>query len=854
MTRIVRILCRFDDASEAQALVEEVRRTGLDLTAELALTKREFIARLRSPPDLILVEHAPPRANACFALRWTRKHDIKVPILVISSQPGEEVAVALMRQGAADYLLRDRLERLGEAIRQALVPKPSSHPNEGAWLASVVAHSDDAILTRTLDGTVMSWNGAAERLFGYRAEEMIGHFRSQFLPSDRVEELRTATQRIVRGESVPPFDTVRIHKSGRPVEVSISLSPLRDDLGRVVGVATTARDLTALLQTREGLRTTRTFLDQLLEYAPACIDLLQPDGTFLYVNRAWEEFVGLRCDQVVGRKVDELFPPEIARLAEEVNREVVQTGASLHRELSVQRTDGTHWFKYVKFPIHDRAGTVAAIGGYSFEITHQKRTEGELRHQQEVLQTIFDNVPVMLAVLSPQGEIQVANPCWQKTTGWSPDDASTRDLLSEMYPDPDERRRVWEFILHPPPGWGEFRLRTREGRFLDTVWANVLLEDGSNVGIGIDLTQQRRVDRALDESRRRLQALFDNARDAYLLADDAGRFMNANPAACTLLGYTREELLRLSVQDIAPLREPAAELWTEFLARGTLEGEFTVQRKDGSLRTIEYRAVANILPGLHLSSSRDITDRKRAEADRERLHREVVAGRELMEILSRRLLEAQETERRNLARELHDEIGQILTTVHLNLEALRSGLTPALLPRLDEAVSVVDRAVNQVRTLSMDLRPTTLDLLGLEPALRAFLARQAERAGLRLEFHSSLGDRRLPAELETVCFRIAQEAATNVVRHARATHIRVELDETATELHLLVSDDGQGFDVRAARRGVVRGVGFGLLSMEERALLFGGRIEYDALPGQGTRVRATLPLVGLKKTAVGEES
>src|SRR5690606_4920218 len=153
-------------------------------------------------------------------------------------------------------------------------------------------------------------------------------------------------------------------------------------------------------------------------------------------------------------------------------------------------------------------------------------------------------------------------------------------------------------------------------------------------------------------------------------------------------------------------------LLKEFLAKGTMSGEYTILRKDGRTREVEFRSVANILPGLHLGVHRDITERKKAQEEKERLHLEGVANEKLLARLSRRLIDAHETERRNLARELHDEIGQVLTTVNLNLESLRARVDPRFWPRIDESLQVVNRSINQVRNLSMDLRPASLDLLG----------------------------------------------------------------------------------------------------------------------------------------------
>jgi two-component system sensor histidine kinase UhpB len=298
-------------------------------------------------------------------------------------------------------------------------------------------------------------------------------------------------------------------------------------------------------------------------------------------------------------------------------------------------------------------------------------------------------------------------------------------MPAELYPDPDERRRVLEFIRNPPPGWADFSTRTRDGRVIDTSWATVVLSDGTIIGIG-----------------------------------------------------------------------------------------------------------------------QDVTDRRRAEAERERLNRAVADSRAELEVLSRRLIEAQEEERAHLARELHDEIGPVLTTVNLTLEAVRARGGAAVAERIAESSRVVDRAIEQVRSLSLDLRPASLDLLGLEPALRAYLVRQAAYAGLALNFTSSLGEERLPPTLETVCFRVVQEATTNVLRHARASRLEVDLHRTGAEVRLTIRDDGAGFEMSAARERVLRGEGFGLVGMRERVQLFGGRMEVESAVGGGTTIRVHLPVAG----------
>jgi signal transduction histidine kinase len=268
--------------------------------------------------------------------------------------------------------------------------------------------------------------------------------------------------------------------------------------------------------------------------------------------------------------------------------------------------------------------------------------------------------------------------------------------------------------------------------------------------------------------------------------------------------------------------------------------ELVIGRPDGSRVSV----LANVVPLRNpegsligaVSCYQDITERKQAE---EKLQE----SNDKLQLLSRRLVESQETERRHIARELHDEVGQTLTVAEMNLQAMVR--SPGAVPfrgRLKESLQAVERVLEQVRDLSLNLRPSMLDDLGLEPALRWYTKRQAALAGLQANFRADAMEDRLDPVVETACFRVAQEALTNVVRHARARVVAVDLRKLDGHLHLFVRDDGAGFDVAALRGQAVLGASLGLLSMEERATLTDGALELKSAPGQGTEVHAWFPL------------
>ena len=214
-----------------------------------------------------------------------------------------------------------------------------------------------------------------------------------------------------------------------------------------------------------------------------------------------------------------------------------------------------------------------------------------------------------------------------------------------------------------------------------------------------------------------------------------------------------------------------------------------------------------------------------------------------LRVLSRRLMDAQESERRAIAQELHDEIGQALTILRLNLHVLQGPCgVEEKASCISDSVGLVERTLQQVRDLSLNLRPSILDDLGLIPALEWQLNKLAARAGFHGRLNTAGFQGRLPAELETTCFRVVQEALTNVVRHAQARRVTVTVGQRNQSLVFTVRDDGVGFDVEAAATRARDGDSMGLLGMQERVLLCGGELSVRSAPGRGTEIWFSIPL------------
>jgi len=339
---------------------------------------------------------------------------------------------------------------------------------------------------------------------------------------------------------------------------------------------------------------------------------------------------------------------------------------------------------------------------------------------------------------------------------------------------------------------------------------------------------------SLRESEERYRELFENSRDALYVHDMNGTYTSVNRATETLLGYAREDLIG---RHFSPLLNSDHEnhvsetLCRKLEAANETTYEAEIVTKEGRHIPVEITSRLIFANGVAVGVQgcvRDVSERKRVQA----------AAR----TYSRRMIEAQEAERRRISRELHDQVGQILTAVKMNLHSLSAKCTaPEILASIQDNMEVIDEAVDQVRDLSIDLRPLLLDDFGLPIALSWYLDRQTKRCAIATEFttHSLCEDDRFSSELETACFRIVQEAVTNVVRHARATRIVVTLERNGSDLVLGISDDGAGFDLSVLRNGAAT---LGLRGMEERVQALGGLITINSAPSLGTEICARFPI------------
>lgn len=334
------------------------------------------------------------------------------------------------------------------------------------------------------------------------------------------------------------------------------------------------------------------------------------------------------------------------------------------------------------------------------------------------------------------------------------------------------------------------------------------------------------------DAENRMRALFDRAIDAIFFLDQAGDYIDANPAAMKLLGLAREDIVGHHIGDFTSqeMRNAAPEIHRQLMEGKSTTGFWTAVRSDGMTREIEYRAVANILPNLHVVICHDVTER-------------ITAERSLQE-LSGKLLRLQDEERSRIARQLHDTTAQNLAVMRLHLVRIsRSAAVsdPVVKQGVEESLALTDQSIAEIRTLSYLLHPPMIEEAGLVPSLRWYIRGFEERSNIVTTLDAPELER-LPRDVETAVFRIVQEALTNVQRHSGSSVARVALVREKQSLQVRIEDEGHG--LRLALRNdpiALRSAGVGVAGIEQRVRELSGTMNVTS-DDHGTRVEVTLPI------------
>ena len=533
------------------------------------------------------------------------------------------------------------------------------------------------------------------------------------------------------------------------------------------------------------------------------------------------------------------------------------------------------------------------------EIAARNKIEMELQQERDFSQSLIQTAQVGLLVLDKYGKILQMNPFLEEVSGYSLEEVKGSDWFETFLIQEDQETTKELFLkaVDDIQTRGNFTpIRTKHGEIRYMEWHDKTLRDQQGnlqglLSIGQDVTERKAIE----------EKVFKNATRAEAQANITSR-INANLDLNTVLSSVCEELVKaipaiktsaimlanpeneerlsfaagygsdLGLRDqLRPV--PISNYYNDLLAYGTLRVVLDIDTIEQGTnlaiaKKIKARTVINaimvhqekIVGIIHLITHQEpyapteedlsfiqsLANHATIAIVNARLFQQVSENQQRLQSLSQRLVKLQETERRNISRELHDEIGQELTSLILLLEVIKNTCRNEISPenltyqKIDNAQELVNILLRQIRELALDLRPGLLDDLGLLPALLMHLDRYTQQTDIKVNLKHHGLDRRFSGEIETTSFRIIQEALTNVARHSQVKHVDLRLWVEDSNLNIQVQDNGAGFDPEEILHN---STSIGLLGMQERAALCGGSLEIEAQPGIGTCIMIEIPLL-----------
>ncbi|MDQ2746278.1 MAG: PAS domain S-box protein [Acidobacteriota bacterium] len=698
------------------------------------------------------------------------------------------------------------------------------------------------------------------------------------IPADLGRSLTDITNRLIEGDITADAETVleKLHAVEREIKTvdgrvfMMCVLPYRTAEDRISGVVITFVDITRrqrneekLLQMAQELEQQARLFDTTLTNISDFAYTFGRDGRFVYSNKPLLDLLQISPAEIVGKNFFELgYPEDLAARLQRQIQEVFDTGKIIRDETPFTGAAGeSGFYEYIFTPVYAEDGsTVEFVSGSTRDVTTRRHAEDDLRESAKFTDTVLDSLPAQTAVLDKEGKILSVNQAWRQ---FACDNAAEgalersdlgvnylqicRPAEGAVYNQDSQAFDGIEAVLHGD--LSEFSMEYpchsphAQRWFLLNVTPLRGIEGGAVVS-HLNITDRKQTEEDLRDSEERLRILVESATDyAIFTLDENGTVDSWNSGAENVFGYPEAEIIGRDVSILFTPEDRAAlvhegEMKTA-AEKGRAEDERWHFRKDESrfyASGVMTRLDKDGEPRGFAKIARDMTEKMRAD--------KILREKETLA----KLVGAQEDERKRLARDLHDHLGQQLTVLRMRLEAMRQLCEDEhavkICAKVDEVQTIARTIDGDLDFLAWELRPASLDDLGLNAALQDYIKEWQKHSGITAELNANgLNVIKLLPEIETNIYRIAQEALNNIWKHALAKHVSVIVKRQIGDVLLIIEDDGIGFDPEEKSAGG----GFGLIGMRERAALVGGTVEIESRAEQGATIFVRIPFEGIRR-------
>lgn len=719
--------------------------------------------------------------------------------------------------------------------------------NERVILNSIVDRLP-VMLTRYDPNTkVLGLNREAERLLGWTTKEAREiNLMEEVYPDSKYR--REVAEYMLKASNEWREFKCRT-KSGGIIESEWSNLKLQD--GTQIGIGIDVRERK---QRETTLNNYKVLLERIINSLDQALILIDPSNrSIIWVNNAFEKIFGYSQNEIMGKTTEFLHidRKHYKKFAELGNPQLEKTGV-FSIEYRMKRKDGKIICteNYVSLIKDEKGNWKNAISVIS-DITERKNIEIQLRESEEAYRTLINSTADAIYVLKNK-KLLLVNKAWLKMFGYTEKEVFSKDFSVAKIIAPSKKEFFRERYANPISTLNkistyEMQGITKQGKIIDLqVNVSSIIWRGERVYQGIyhDITEQKQRERKIIEERNRAERYFETASMIMLILNNDGNIVSINSAGLNITGYSKKYLIGKNFVDcfipgnekksviklLAKLRKKVIEStgFIQLPIRGKNKKEKIVGWYFNVLKDEKGNVTEILLSG------DDITEEIRIKNELEKSNLELAR-------LTNYLQEISEEERAALARAIHDDLGQSLTALKIDLNIAKNSIKSNLNTseqRINSALGLATETIKTVQQITSDLRPGLIDDLGLIPAIEWYTNLFTERTKIKVNLNTSISEEIISNTLKITIYRIIQEALTNVVRHAKANLVKIKMKEKNKNLELIIQDNGKGISQKA----ITNPSSFGILGMKERVKLANGSFVIDKVIPKGTKIEIYIPL------------
>jgi PAS domain S-box-containing protein len=740
--------------------------------------------------------------------------------------------------------LKTEPEKTGQSLnRSELSAKKATD-----WQQNIFEGSLDAIFISDENSLLITVNNAACELTGYSKEELLNMRIPDLHDEADLEAYRKYHKKIFKGEKILSEAKIR-RRDGVKVDTEFNNNLIT--ISGKLYMHTTARDITERKKLERELFEFGERYRLLMENSGFGIGYYSVDGKILMFNQQAIDNLGGKAEDYIGKNLTEVFGKEVGQNYIKRIKLAAASEKPLKFEDKVNLGGNPGWYISTHTRILDQNGNVDGVQVIADNITETKDADDKLRKSEAEYRALFENSIMGISQVHPGGTFIRINKAYAEMYGYPDTETMMKELSSsrKLYSNPGDRKKVLEIIdktgyITPT----EFELNRRNGeKFWALVGAKQVRDSKGELlylqAEHIDITNQKKLEKERYQASFYARNLIEASLDPLVTINAEGKITDVNLSTEKITGITRKYLIGTDFADYFENPDKARTGYKTVFSEGMVKDyPLTILHKSGRRIDVLYNATLfknekGEIQGV-FAAARDVTDQKKMEE-------ELRKSKELLEKLNQHLVEVRENERNQIAINLHDDLGQKLTAINLNIAWLKSRIgvqSKSVQEKFEEMSFMIKDTIESIKETSSFLRPAILFDLGLVPAIKSQLGKFENQTGIKCHFYFKPEEFDIDDRLALILYRILQESLTNIARHSGASKADVNLYVLKNKIELIIKDDGTGIE----NKKVNSLKSMGIAGIKERVKSVDGKMTIIGVHGSGTMITVEIPLLKVK--------